>query len=236
MKLEIRDLGRIGYADAWALQRELHAAVLQGRQPPTFLLLEHEPVITVSQRDTAWQNLRATAEFLKRQGIEVAQTDRGGDITYHGPGQLVVYPIVPLQPLGLNVRQYVAALEEAIIQALGEFGVTGRRDPAGIGVWVEVNAERGTRNVERAETVASCELRVASFAKIAAIGVRVRRWITLHGLALNVTTDLTHFRHIVPCGLDKPVTSLQQLLGPQCPAMDRVKQAMARSLRSSLRI
>ena len=207
--LEFRDLGRIGYATAHQIQRDIHAKVLAGDAPPTVLMLEHEPVITLTRRDEAAAHLLSAPQLLRREGIEVVETDRGGDITYHGPGQLVAYPIVPLNALRLNVRQYVAALEDAIVEALADFCVQGQRDPAGVGIWVEAQG---------------------ASAKIAAIGVRVRRWVTLHGLALNVTTNLEHFRHIVPCGLPRPVTSLRQLLGDGCPSMDHVKAALSRAL------
>ena len=212
-ELAFRDLGRVSYRDAYETQQALHAKVLCGESPPTILLLEHDPVITVTKRDGIAAHLLAPAELLRRDGIEVAQTDRGGDITYHGPGQLVAYPIIPLHALGMNVRQYVAALEDAVIDTLSQLGVTGQRDPAGIGVWVKESPVADRQS-----------------SKIAAIGVRVRRWVTLHGLALNVTTNLDHFRHIVPCGLPRPVTSLQQLLGENCPKMGQVKQLLSDAL------
>lgn len=208
-----RDLGRIGYREAYRYQQLVHGDVLAGRRPPTLLLLEHEPVITMTAREGVHRHLLVTRQALEKEGIEVVETDRGGDITYHGPGQLVVYPIVPLQRFGLNVRQYVCSLEDAVMDALQTFGVSGRRDPTGIGVWVEHPSDGSV---------------VTS--KIAAMGVRVRRWVTLHGLALNITTNLSHFQWIVPCGLTRPVTSLQQLLGPNCPSMETVKQTMVRCL------
>jgi lipoyl(octanoyl) transferase len=206
LNLQFVDLGRIGYAAALEIQREVHAEILEGRRGPTVFLLEHDPVITVSKRDTAMGNVLASAELLRSEGVELCETDRGGDVTYHGPGQLVVYPIVPLAMLGMNVRQFVCMLEQAIIDTVKSFGVTAGRDSAGIGVWV-------------------------AGAKVAAIGVRVRRWVPMHGLALNVTTNLDHFKLIVPCGLTRPVTSLQLLLGDRCPGMPAVKSAMIDALR-----
>jgi len=218
-----RDLGRISYSQAMAVQQRLHAQVVEGSHDPTVLLLEHDPVITVTKRDGIAAHLLASPELLRGQGIEVVETDRGGDITYHGPGQLVAYPIVPLQPLGLNVRQYVAALEQAIIDTLAKFGVEGRRDPAGVGVWVSQLRSPGCSQFHTPHP-----------AKIAAIGVRVRRWVTLHGLALNVTTNLDHFRHIVPCGLPQPVTNLQQLLADRCPPMEAIKSTLVQTIEQRL--
>lgn len=229
------DLGRIAYADALALQYATHARVLTGDEPPTVFVLEHEPVITRTRRAAAGPHLVADAAVLEADGIALADTDRGGDITYHGPGQLVVYPILPLQPLGLNVRRYVCALEQIVIDTLAGFGIDGRRDEAGIGVWVDGtrNAERGSRNEDN--QCIDSELPRSAFRdprsqKIAAIGVRVRRWVTLHGFAINVATDLAHFRHIVPCGLERPVTSMRERLGERCPTMQAVRDAVKRSV------
>lgn len=207
--LLVTDLGRMAYAAAFDLQQQIHADVLDGRRPPTVLLLEHDPVITVSRRDSAAANLLASPAQLQAAGVELCQTDRGGDITYHGPGQLVVYPIIPLERYRLNVRQYVHLLEGVIIETLAAFGVEAQRDACAVGVWVQE-------------------------AKIAAIGVRVRRWVTLHGLALNVTTDLSHFKLINPCGLSRPVTSLERLLGPACPSMPQVKARLQHALAGAL--
>jgi lipoate-protein ligase B len=208
MILEGRDLGRVPYAEALALQRELHAEVVAGRDQEAgastsfLLLLEHDPpVITVSGRKSAGQHLIATPAQLAREGVEVAETDRGGDITYHGPGQLVVYPILDLNRLGLRLHGYMRFLEQVVIDTLGQFGIEGVRDPSATGVWV-----RGS--------------------KICAMGVRVSRWVSMHGLALNVTTNLRHFDLIVPCGLvGRSVTSMERELGANCPPMDAVRRA-----------
>ncbi|MDZ4828964.1 MAG: lipoyl(octanoyl) transferase LipB [Phycisphaerae bacterium] len=202
--LIVRDLGRIGYADALALQQEAHARVVAGRdtagEPMTLFLLEHDPpVITVSRRPDAAKHLVATREILAREGVTVAETDRGGDITYHGPGQLVAYPIFDLNRLGLRIHSYMRFLEAVVIAAIADCGVSGDRDSCATGVWV------GGR-------------------KICAMGVRVSRWVTLHGLALNVSTDLRHFDLIVPCGLaGREVTSLAKELGSSAPSMAAVK-------------
>lgn len=210
MKLDVQDLGPIDYDAAMARQKQAHGSLLEREAAPTVFLLEHDPpVITLSRRTDAAGHLRRSQEFLDQAGVQVRPTDRGGDITYHGPGQLVAWPVVPLEPLGLNLRQYVRLLEEAVIETVAGFGVQAGRDVCGVGVWV-------------------------NGAKLAAIGVRVQRWITMHGLALNVTTNLEHFSWIVPCGLNRPVTSLEKLLGPDCPAMDEVKARLASALSKRL--
>lgn len=161
------------------------------------LVVEHDPVITISRRPGVAANLLATPEMLAHHGIETHETDRGGDITYHGPGQIVVYPIIDLKRTGIRVIEYIRLLEQAIIETIGGYGIVGERDSDATGVWVGEKPDA---------------------AKVAAIGVRVRKWVTLHGLALNVRTDLSHFEMIVPCGLaGRPVTSLERILGDACP-------------------
>lgn len=206
--LNIEHLGRISYADAYARQQEINAAVLNESAPPTALILEHDPVITIPRRPTAADNLIVNQQILQQQGIEVQKTNRGGDITYHGPGQLVVYPIIPLNALKMNVRSYVCMLEQSIIDTIAIYGITGKRDESAIGVWVDE---------------VPGQLKVTGGAKIAAVGIRVRRWITMHGFALNITTNLDHFKNIVPCGLTgRPVTSMQQMLADKCPTIEQV--------------
>lgn len=220
------DLGRMPYPDAYAKQKQAQAGLIDARPvtnpidsdhaPMTVFFVEHDPpVVTVSRRKTARSHLIATPDELARAGVDVAETDRGGDITYHGPGQLVVYPILDLNRLGLRLHGYMRLLEQIVIDVLREFDVTGERDTTATGVWVTPTSDGLPAN--------------GPPAKICAMGVRISRWVTLHGLALNVTTNLDHFQLIVPCGLaGRPVTSLQHLLGDACPSMARVKDAMAR--------
>ncbi len=182
---EWRDLGRIRYGEALRIQRELVEKRKQGAIPDQFLLLEHPHVITLG-RNGRLENLLASPEALQRAGIEFFHTDRGGDITYHGPGQVVGYPILDLRDWRRDVVAYVRGLEEVIIQALAQFGLHGERVAGRTGVWIEGR-------------------------KIAAIGVHVSRWVTSHGFAFNVCTDLSYFRYIVPCGLAAPVTSMREL-------------------------
>lgn len=181
----VRDLGRIGYAEAYAIQKDLEARRKAGEIPDQLLIVEHPHVITMG-RNGHMQNILAQPEVLDRAGIAFFQTDRGGDVTYHGPGQIVGYPIFDLRDWKRDVVAYVRAVEQAIIDSLGSFGISGERVKGATGVWVDG-------------------------AKIAAIGVHISRWVTSHGFALNYSTDLTYFQYIVPCGLTKPVTSMQRL-------------------------
>lgn len=200
-------------------QRAHHAEVLASREAGErlvgrVLVVEHDPVITVTKRAAASGHVLAPPEILERAGIEVHQTDRGGDVTYHGPGQLVIYPIVDLKRLGLGLHEHIRLMEAAVIGALAGFGVEACRDTDATGVWV-LDPSGGPE------------------AKVCAMGVRVRRWVTLHGLALNITTDLSHFAHIVPCGLaGRPVTSLHRHAGIGDRAGDReaVRDAVVSAL------
>ena len=220
--LVVRDLGRMAYAPALLLQREVHQRVLDRSSPQTLLLVEHEPVITLSKRRGVGRNLLASGQELADLGIEVADTDRGGDITYHGPGQLVAYPFVRLSPLGLNVGRYMRWLEQVVIDTVATFGVTALRIEGCVGVWVDASDCNGATTTHRMN-------------KLCAFGVRVRKNVTMHGLALNVSTDLRHYRSIVPCGLvDKGVTTLQQLLGVDCPGMESVKVELAGQMQHHL--
>jgi lipoyl(octanoyl) transferase len=236
--VEVRDLGRIAYADGLALQRAAHADVLAARDrgdppPMPIYFLEHDPpVITVSRRPGAADHLLATPELLAMHGVTVAETDRGGDITYHGPGQLVAYPILDLNRLGFRVHSYMRWLEEIVIDTISAFGVVGHRDVCATGVWVG-----GQATAAGDEGEAACG---AGGRKICAMGVRIARWVSMHGLALNVTTNLAHFGLIVPCGLvGRPVTSLaleaqappdmpDVPVMPDMPDMAAVKAVMAK--------
>jgi lipoyl(octanoyl) transferase len=178
-------LGRVGYAEALALQQEMVELRYQGRVENLLLLLEHPPVLTLG-RNANRSNILATDELLAARGVTLHEINRGGDVTYHGPGQIVGYPIVDLREWKRDVVAYVRAIEQAIIEALAEFSIAAGRIPGCTGVWVDGR-------------------------KVAAIGVHISRWVTSHGFALNHTTDLRYFQYIVPCGLTKPVTSMQEL-------------------------
>jgi lipoyl(octanoyl) transferase len=219
MSLRVIDLGRIGYQAAYQMQVMHLEEVLASRDAGQaeigrILLLEHDPVITIGRHPRSARHVLATREMLAVRGVEVVESDRGGDVTYHGPGQLVVYPIVDLNRLNLGLHAYMRLLEAAVIQACSAFGLDARREPGATGVWVE---------------------REGGSAKLGAMGVRVRRWATMHGLAINVGADLSNFDLIVPCGLaGRSVTSLRALLGQDAPTMERVKEEVSRRLTESL--
>ena len=187
-QIDVRRLGIVAYAEALALQRALVEDRRLGRIGDVLLLVEHPHVLTLGVRgDGGRSHILASAETLALRGIEVHETGRGGDITYHGPGQVVGYPIVDLRPDRCDVRRYVADLEEVMIRTAAEYGIAAGRVPGLIGAWVD-----GAR-------------------KIGAIGVRISHWVTSHGFALNVSTDLSAFDLIVPCGIkDKGVTSISK--------------------------
>jgi lipoyl(octanoyl) transferase len=188
MLCSVEHLGWVAYAEGLRLQKEKVAARKAGTIPDTLLLLEHPHVITLG-RNASREHLLATPERLAALGVEIFETDRGGDLTYHGPGQLVGYPIFDLTEHRRDVAWYMRTLEEALIRVAADFGVEANRLPGAPGVWV-------------------------GDAKLAAMGVHLSRWVTSHGFALNVNTNLEYFRCIVPCGLpDKGVTSLEKLLG-----------------------
>ena len=188
--IEVRRLGTVPYAEALELQAQLVQQRRDGAIADQLLLLEHPPVITLGVKTRHDRShVLASDHALRARGVEIYETGRGGDVTYHGPGQLVGYPILHLQPDRRDVHRYVRDLEEVLIRAVASFGIEASRAPGLTGVWV------GSE-------------------KIAAIGVRISRWITSHGFALNVDTDLSHFDLIVPCGIrGRGVTSMQRLLG-----------------------
>jgi len=184
-KCEVRDLGRIEYGRAFELQQRLVEQRKQGVIGDQLLLLEHPHTITLG-RNGRLENLLGSDSALRAAGIAFHQTDRGGDITYHGPGQVVGYPILDLREWKRDVGAYVRAIEQVMIDALARFGVPAGRLAGCTGAWGDGK-------------------------KIGAIGVHISRWVTSHGFALNVNTDLSYFGYIVPCGLAKPVTSMAQL-------------------------
>ncbi len=190
--LEVRRLGLVAYADALALQRALVDDRQRNRVPDVLLLVQHPHVLTLGVRnDGGRRHVLASEDQLAARGVEIHESGRGGDVTYHGPGQVVGYPIVDLRPDRCDVHRYVRDLEEVLIRTAADFGVVAERVEGLTGAWVGRE-------------------------KLAAIGVRISRWVTSHGFAFNVTTDLTYFDLIVPCGIaDRGVTSLERLLGRQ---------------------
>ena len=199
--LHVRRLGCVEYQDGLAMQKLLVEARAQGLVPDTLLLLEHPPVITLGRGAKA-ENVLWSPQMLAARGFELFETDRGGDVTYHGPGQIVGYPIVDLKPDRKDVRKYVASVEEIMIRVAAEYGIAAHRVAGRIGVWTPAG-------------------------KLGAVGVHISRWITSHGFAFNVRTDLTDFSAIVPCGIDDAsVASLQSLLA-DAPPVHEVEDVIA---------
>ena len=189
--MEVKNIGLTSYSAALQVQQQVHEEVLTGGND-TLILCEHTHVFTFG-KSAARNNLIVSPEFLIKIEAEVYETDRGGDITYHGPGQLVGYPIINLRKHGIGVKKYVSTLEQSIINALATFEILAYQMEGLTGIWV------GQKGSER---------------KIGAIGIRIRNGVSMHGFALNVTTDLSYFQHIVPCGItDKNVTSIHQEIG-----------------------
>ena len=249
MKARCRDLGEMDYASCWELQRSLFEELVAGKRNAgaesgaktagagngaaqaaadagmvgTVLLVEHPPVYTLGKSGHA-ENLLVDRAALQRLGAGFFHIDRGGDITFHGPGQLVCYPILDLERIGIGLREYIERLEEAVIRTVARYGIAAGRIAGASGVWVGESPEKGLsggRSVPR---------------KICAIGVRSSRYVTMHGFALNVTTDLAWFSRINPCGFsDRGVTSIARETGREA-AMDEVKRLVLCELEQQLGI
>src|SRR5258708_2938212 len=204
----VRDLGRLGYNQALLVQKELVEKRKQGLIPDQLLMVEHPHVITLG-RNGHLENLLANEEVLRRAGIAFHHSDRGGDITYHGPGQIVGYPIFDLREWKRDVVAYVRALEQVIMDTLAEFEI-------------------------QAMPVPVCTRVLLNGKKMAAIGVHISRWVTSHGFALNHTTDLSYFQYIVPCGITKPVTSMREL--GSTADRDAVTAAVARGFAKNFQL
>lgn len=173
--LHVHDINQIAYDEAFVLQKQTVSRLQDKGGNESLFLLEHPHVITLGRNATT-ASLIADSGVLARRGVALVETDRGGDVTYHGPGQLVGYPIIRLEPGRRDIRRFVTDLEEALLRTIDDFGIVGRRDPVHRGVWVEDR-------------------------KIASVGIRISRWVTCHGFALNVSTDLSYFALIHPCGI-----------------------------------
>lgn len=200
-----QDLSLLGYDQASRRQRELVALRKTGEIPDRLLFVEHPHVITLG-RNAQRSHLLLPSAALARLGVELRESDRGGDVTYHGPGQLVAYPVMNLREWRMDVGAYVRALEQVVIGAVARFGIAAGRIKGVPGVWVEG-------------------------AKLAAMGVHISRWVTSHGFALNVAPEMRYFGYIVPCGLHKPVTSMERLLG-RAPAREDVIRSLVASFGS----
>jgi lipoyl(octanoyl) transferase len=206
----IVDLGLIGFEEAYALQRRIVAARKADAIGDVLLLCEHPHVITLG-RSGKRENLLASDRVLAQKGVEFHATNRGGDITYHGPGQIVGYPVIQLAAIRRDVVWYVRMLEEVMIRACGDFGVAARREEGKTGAWIDPLKKDAP---QRAQSSQSSETAKSAAEKIGAIGVHISRWVTSHGFAFNVATDLRYFELIVPCGIaERKATSLEKVLG-----------------------
>lgn len=199
-KVTFEDLGHIRYKEAWDYQAKLFAEVIRDKQEQKserkqyLLFCEHEHVYTLGKSGDR-QNLLITRQICEHRKIDLHEIDRGGDITYHGPGQLVAYPIIDLEAFGIGIKRYISLLEDVVIETLKPYGIEGVKDEKAMGVWIDPDDPQRAR-------------------KICAIGVRASRFVTMHGLALNINSDLSYFNFINPCGFtDRGVTSMQKELG-----------------------
>ena len=199
----VYQLGFIGYRDAYYLQRDLHCQRLNGETTDTLLLLEHAPTITIGKSGKL-ENVLASQAQLAKEGISLLFVDRGGDVTYHGPGQLVAYPIIDLRRRGRDVHKYLHELEEVIVRTLNDFCIKSCRDITHAGIWVKSE-------------------------EIAAIGIGLKRWVSMHGVALNVNINLQQFSLINPCGFtNRKATSMSNLLSQDIPMKEVIEKFLAR--------
>ena len=222
-----KDLGRMGYSECWDLQRSLFDYVLDakrtgvvgenlvGHEAGWLLLVEHNPVYTLGKSGKN-ENMLVSEAYLRSIGAEFFHIDRGGDVTFHGPGQVVGYPILDLEQLGIGLREYIDSIEEAIIGVCREWGIEAGRVAGASGVWIDGDTPRAR--------------------KICAIGVKSSRYVTMHGFALNVATDLKYFNHINPCGfVDRGVTSIEREVGHKVD-FEQVKMQVVKHLSEKLKI
>jgi lipoyl(octanoyl) transferase len=240
--ISIVQLGTVDYATGLRLQQQLVALRKEEKIGDVLLLLEHSPVITLGRNAKA-ANVVASREMLAQRGVELFECDRGGDVTFHGPGQIVGYPIFDLRgfstPDGkrktMGVIEFVRRLEEVLMRTCADFAISTKRVAGLTGVWTDPQNSRFLDSAERSVPVSFCSARndkleeVAGEAKLAAIGVHVSRFVTAHGFALNVNTDLSYFNLIIPCGITtKPVTSMQQQLGRELD-LNTVAESISRN-------
>ena len=209
--VSIKHLGRTEYSEAWEIQKRLFEALLrqkrEGAPEEQYLLFVEHPHVYTLGKSGHESNLLVNEQFLKQIGATYFHTDRGGDVTYHGLGQLVGYPILDLEHIGVSLRDYIWSIEESIIRTVAEYGITADRLEGATGVWLDPHSPRAR--------------------KISAIGVKASHFVTMHGFALNVTTDLSYFSHINPCGFtDKGVTSIEKETGLR-PTLEEVEECFA---------
>ena len=218
--VSIKHLGRTEYSEAWEIQKRLFEALLrqkrEGAPEEQYLLFVEHPHVYTLGKSGHESNLLVNEQFLKQIGATYFHTDRGGDVTYHGLGQLVGYPILDLEHIGVSLRDYIWSIEESIIRTVAEYGITADRLEGATGVWLDPHSPRAR--------------------KVCAIGVKASHFVTMHGFALNVTTDLSYFSHINPCGFtDKGVTSIEKETGLR-PTLEEVEERFAAHFSKILKI
>ena len=218
--VSIKHLGRTEYSEAWEIQKRLFEKLLrqkrEGAPEEQYLLFVEHPHVYTLGKSGHESNLLVNEQFLKQIGATYFHTDRGGDVTYHGLGQLVGYPILDLEHIGVSLRDYIWSIEESIIRTVAEYGITADRLEGATGVWLDPHSPRAR--------------------KICAIGVKASHFVTMHGFALNVTTDLSYFSHINPCGFtDKGVTSIEKETGLR-PTLEEVEEGFATHFSKILKI
>lgn len=221
--IDILNLGFKNYQQTYKIQKELVKKRHEGKISDTLILVEHPPVFTIGKSGSK-KNILAPFKKIKQEGIEIIEVDRGGDITYHGPGQIVGYPIIDLKNYGKDIHLYLRMLEEVLIKLLDDFDIKAERIKGMTGVWVYP-----VRNKAPKATASDEYRRISNGKKIASIGIGVSKWITYHGFALNIAPDMGHFAMINPCGLGKGVTSMKEQLDSKCPPQNKIEEKLVES-------
>lgn len=217
--LDILNLGLKDYQETYKIQKDLVGKRCKGEIPDTLIFVEHPPVFTIGRKGSR-KNILISSAQLKKEKIKIHEIDRGGDITYHGPGQIVGYPIVDLRKYGKDIHVYMRTLEEILIKSLRHFGISSGRIKDMTGVWVDP-----VRNITPRRDAGTISNGASK--KIASIGIGVSRWITYHGFALNVNPNIKYFKMINACGLGKPITSMKEQLGNKCPKRETIEEKIA---------
>ena len=226
--LNILSLGLKDYQETYKIQKELVKQRAAGQIPDTLLLVEHTPVFTIG-RNGGRENILVSSIKLEKEGINVHETDRGGDITYHGPGQIVGYPIIDLKNYGKDIHLYLRMLEEVIIKLLEKFNIKAKRIKGMTGVWVRPVRDRSPFGDHTEVPEALLSSNGVDDKKIASIGIGVSRWVTYHGFALNIDPNIKHFAMINPCGLGKSVTCMKEQLNDRCPERKKIESKLFES-------
>ncbi|MCK4905547.1 lipoyl(octanoyl) transferase LipB [bacterium] len=228
--LNILSLGLKDYQETYKIQKELVKQRAAGQIPDTLLLVEHPPVFTIG-RNGGRENILVSSIKLEKEGIKVHEIDRGGDITYHGPGQIVGYPIIDLKNYGKDIHLYLRMLEEVIIKLLEKFNIKAKRIKGMTGVWVRPVRDRSPFGDRTSRSNIGVSSNGVDDKKIASIGIRVSKWVTCHGFALNVDPNIKHFAMINPCGLGKSMTSMKEQLNGRCPEREKIEEILVECFR-----